>query len=65
MEELQMKTAPRPETDPKTGLTKEFFSDGTLSSVGKYIAGKKTGEWKFYDAHGNLTRTKTFSIKPT
>lgn len=34
---------------------------GTLRyDAGKLQGGKKTGEWKFYDKSGKLTRTKTF-----
>jgi len=29
----------------KNGLFEEHFKDGTLSSVGEYIEGEKTGEW--------------------
>ena len=29
----------------KKGLFEEHFKDGTLSSVGEYIEGEKTGEW--------------------
>ncbi len=36
----------------KTGLRKEYFRDGKLSSVGKYIQSKKTGVWKFYLRNG-------------
>jgi hypothetical protein len=38
----------------KNGLFKEYFKDGTLSCVGKYINGEKTGEWKYYLRNGLL-----------
>ena len=31
------------------GLRKEAFRDGTLSAVGRYSKGKKSGSWKYYD----------------
>jgi len=38
----------------KNGLFKEHFKDGSLSCVGKYKDGEKTGEWKYYLRNGVL-----------
>ena len=43
----------------KNGLFKEYFKDGTLSCVGEYLNGEKTGEWEgIYKFSGNLVREK-------
>src|SRR5262245_25027363 len=39
---------------PKTGLVKEYFRDGQLCSVGRYLDGRKTGVWKYYLRNGGL-----------
>ena len=46
---------------PKTGLVKEYFRDGQLCSVGRYLDGKKTGVWKYYLRNGNLKATGKYS----
>ena len=45
----------------KTGLHKEYFRDGQLSSVGKYLNGKRTGLWKYYLRNGKLKAIGEFS----
>jgi antitoxin component YwqK of YwqJK toxin-antitoxin module len=45
------------------GLRKEAFRDGTLSAIGRYSKGKKSGSWKYYDKHGELSRTRDHSTK--
>ncbi len=32
----------------KNGILKEHFKNGTLSCIGEYTIGEKTGEWKYY-----------------
>jgi antitoxin component YwqK of YwqJK toxin-antitoxin module len=42
------------------GLWKRYHDNGKPYDVGKYLAGKKTGEWKYYDKQGKLSRTKVY-----
>jgi hypothetical protein len=35
-----------PDGQLKNGIFEEHFKDGTLSFVGAYSRGEKTGEWK-------------------
>lgn len=45
----------------KNGVFKEFFKDGTLSSVGEYSEGEKVGEWRYYLRNGLLKAIGRFS----
>lgn len=45
----------------KSSLVKEFFKDGTLSSVGKYRDGKKVGGWEYYLWNGLLKAAGKYS----
>ena len=45
----------------KSGIFKEHFKDGSLSSIGKYNNGEKTGEWKYYLHNGLLKAVGRFS----
>ena len=38
----------------KNGLFNTFFKDGSLSTVGEYVDGRKTGEWHYYLNNGLL-----------
>jgi hypothetical protein len=38
----------------KNGIVSEHFADGSLSSVGEYVNGHKTGEWNYYLRNGRL-----------
>ncbi len=33
----------------KNGILKEHFKNGTLSCIGEYTIGEKTGEWKLFE----------------
>ena len=46
---------------PNTGLHKEYFRDGGLSSVGKYLNGKRTGVWRYYLRNGKLKAVGKFA----
>jgi antitoxin component YwqK of YwqJK toxin-antitoxin module/antitoxin component HigA of HigAB toxin-antitoxin module len=37
------------------GVFKEYYSDGTIRSEGKYRKGRKVGRWKYYNKDGELT----------
>lgn len=60
MSGLLMKTSKSDNKKQKTGLSKEYFRDGKLSSVGKDMDSKKTRVWKYYDTNGTLIRTKNY-----
>ncbi len=32
----------------KEGVFKQYFKDGTVSCVGEYVNGERSGEWKYY-----------------
>ncbi|MEI7594395.1 MAG: hypothetical protein WCK02_01510 [Bacteroidota bacterium] len=36
----------------KQGDWKEYYNDGTLKAIGKYINGLKMGDWKYFHANG-------------
>jgi antitoxin component YwqK of YwqJK toxin-antitoxin module len=45
----------------KNGVFEEQFKDGTLASVGEYVNGEKTGEWKYYLRNGLLKAIGEYS----
>ena len=58
-----MRTNPNGDSAPQDGPWEDHFRDGTLSTTGAYRAGKKTGEWMFYDSDGDVTKTKNHRPK--
>jgi antitoxin component YwqK of YwqJK toxin-antitoxin module len=56
-----MKSKQSDNKSPKTGLSKEYFRNGQLCSVGHYADGKKTGVWKYYLLNGKLKATGKYS----
>lgn len=44
----------------KQGLWKEFYETGELKSIGKYINGKKIGDWKYYFSNGKTEQAGVY-----
>jgi len=42
----------------KTGLWKPYHPNSKLMDEGEFTEDQRTGEWKYYDTEGNLTKTK-------
>jgi antitoxin component YwqK of YwqJK toxin-antitoxin module len=38
---------------PKNGLHKEYYRDGALETIGRYLDGEKSGPWKYYLTNGH------------
>lgn len=46
---------------PKNGVFKEHYKDGTLACAGKYRNGEKVGVWKYYLRNGQLRAVGKFA----
>lgn len=46
--------------DKETGIWRVFYPDGKLKIEGEWLYGEKNGEWRYFDAAGNLEKKELY-----